>query len=38
MEMLGHDFYVFKNPDNNQVAVLYRRRDGHYGMIEPVNG
>jgi putative sigma-54 modulation protein len=37
MEMLGHDFFVFKNPDNGQIAVLYRRRDGHYGMIEPVN-
>jgi putative sigma-54 modulation protein len=37
MEMLGHDFFVFKNPDNGQLAVLYRRRDGHYGMIEPIN-
>jgi putative sigma-54 modulation protein len=38
MEMLGHDFFVFRNPDSNDdISVLYRRRDGHYGLIEPVN-
>ncbi len=36
MEMLGHDFFVFLNPDNNRVNVLYHRRDGHYGLIEPI--
>jgi len=35
MELLGHDFYVFRNADTEQVNVLYRRRDGNYGLIEP---
>ncbi len=35
MELLGHDFFVFFNPDEAQVNVLYRRRDGQYGLIVP---
>ena len=35
MELLGHDFYVFRNAETEQVNVLYRRRDGNYGLIEP---
>lgn len=35
MELLGHDFYVFFNPDVAQINVLYRRRDGRYGIIQP---
>lgn len=35
MEALGHDFYVFKNMDTGGCGVVYRRRDGHYGLIEP---
>lgn len=35
MELLGHDFYVFTNAESEQVNVLYRRKDGHYGLIEP---
>ena len=35
MELLGHDFFVFYNADTGQVNVLYRRRDGDYGLIEP---
>jgi len=38
MEELGHDFYVFVNAENEQLAVLYKRRDGNYGLIEPVVG
>ena len=38
MEDLGHDFYVFVNAENEQVAVLYKRKDGNYGLIEPVVG
>ena len=38
MEELGHDFYVFVNAENERLAVLYKRRDGHYGLIEPVVG
>jgi len=35
MELLGHDFFVFFNGQNDQVEVVYRRRDGGYGLIEP---
>ena len=38
MEELGHDFYVFVNAENEQIAVLYKRKDGNYGLIEPVAG
>jgi putative sigma-54 modulation protein len=35
MELLGHDFFVFFNPDDAQINVLYRRHDGEYGVIQP---
>ena len=35
MEELGHTFFIFVNAENEQVAVLYRRADGRYGLIEP---
>ena len=35
MEALGHDFYVFKNMVSGLTGVVYRRHDGHYGLIEP---
>ena len=38
MDDLGHDFYVFVNAETERVAVLYRRKDGNYGLIEPVVG
>ena len=38
MEELGHAFFVFLNAESEDVAVLYRRRDGSYGLIEPVVG
>jgi putative sigma-54 modulation protein len=34
MELVGHDFYVFTNAETNETAVVYRRRDGNYGLIE----
>ncbi len=34
MELLGHDFYVFKDIENEKVNVLYKRYDGSYGIIE----
>lgn len=37
MELLGHDFYVFRNQETKELNVLYHRRDGHYGLIEPIN-
>jgi putative sigma-54 modulation protein len=36
MEELGHAFFVFLSAETDEVAVLYRRRDGNYGLIEPV--
>jgi putative sigma-54 modulation protein len=38
MEELGHSFFVFVNAENERVAILYRRREGGYGLIEPVVG
>jgi putative sigma-54 modulation protein len=39
MRLLGHDnFFIFFNPDQNSIQVLYRRRNGSYGLIEPVVG
>jgi putative sigma-54 modulation protein len=35
MELLGHSFFVFTDADTNQVNVVYRRRDGNYGLIVP---
>lgn len=35
MELLGHDFFVFRNSRTLEVNVVYRRTDGHYGVIEP---
>ena len=34
MELLGHDFYIYKDSDTNNVCVLYKRKDGGYGVIE----
>ena len=33
MELLNHDFFVFKNVDEECVSVMYKRRDGNYGII-----
>ncbi|MDD5093875.1 MAG: ribosome-associated translation inhibitor RaiA [Dehalococcoidia bacterium] len=35
MELLGHDFFVFFSRNNDQINVVYRRKDGAYGLIEP---
>jgi putative sigma-54 modulation protein len=35
MELLDHDFFVFTSADTNDINVVYRRRDGNYGLIEP---
>jgi len=35
MELLGHSFYVFLNSESDQVCVVYRRKGGTYGLIEP---
>lgn len=36
MEELGHEFFVFLNADSERINVLYRRKVGDYGLIEPV--
>ena len=35
MELLGHDFFLFVNGDDGKINLLYRRKDGDYGLIEP---
>jgi putative sigma-54 modulation protein len=35
MEMLNHDFFMFMNEDTGAMNVIYRRKDGQYGVIEP---
>jgi putative sigma-54 modulation protein len=37
MEELGHAFFLFLNAENERLCVLYRRRNGTYGVIEPMN-
>ncbi|CZR95375.1 MULTISPECIES: ribosome hibernation-promoting factor, HPF/YfiA family [unclassified Clostridioides] len=34
MELIGHDFYMFKNIDSDEIAVVYKRHNGGYGIIE----
>lgn len=35
MDMLGHNFFVFENADTDEINVIYRRKDGRYGLITP---
>ena len=35
LELIGHDFFVFRSEESGEINVLYRRRDGGYGLIEP---
>jgi len=35
MELLGHDFFIFTNAETERVSLVYRRRDGNFGLIEP---
>ena len=34
MEMLGHDFFIYKDRDTKRICILYKRKDGNYGLIE----
>ena len=38
MELLGHDFFLFFDADAEQLKLLYQRKDGNYGLIEPELG
>lgn len=35
MELLGHNFFVYEDADTSKVNVIYKRKDGNYGLIEP---
>lgn len=35
MELLGHDFFVFYNVDTRSLNIVYGRRDGNYGLLQP---
>lgn len=35
MELLGHDFFIFVNAESGGINLLYRRKDGNYGLIQP---
>lgn len=37
MELLGHTFFVFRNAETDEVNVVYKRKDGNYGLIEAEN-
>ena len=34
MNLLGHEFYIFTNDETNDKEVVYKRKDGNYGLIE----
>lgn len=36
MDLLGHNFFVFRDADTNEVSVVYKRRRGGYGLLEPI--
>lgn len=36
MNLLGHQFYVFKNEEDDKICVVYRRKQNEYGLIEPI--
>jgi putative sigma-54 modulation protein len=35
LELIGHDFFVFRSDDSGEINVIYRRKNGGYGLIEP---
>lgn len=35
MELLGHSFFVYESADDSEINVVYKRKDGNYGLIEP---
>ena len=35
MNMIGHEFFMFRNANTNEINVVYRRKDGKYGLLEP---
>ncbi|MPN56683.1 Ribosome hibernation promotion factor [bioreactor metagenome] len=37
LELLGHSFFVFLNAETGETNVIYARKDGNYGLIEPAH-
>ena len=35
MELVGHNFFVYQDSEANKVCVVYKRKDGDYGLLEP---
>ena len=35
LDLVGHDFFVFRSDESDEINVIYRRKDGGYGLIEP---
>ena len=35
MELIEHNFFVYRDADSNNVNVIYKRKDGNYGLLEP---
>ena len=35
MELIGHNFFVYRDGETNETKVVYKRKDGNYGLIEP---
>ncbi len=38
LQLVGHDFYMFRNADTGEINVIYERNHGGYGLIQPRNG
>ncbi len=35
MELVGHNFFVFRNSENDEINIVYKRKNNSYGLIEP---
>jgi putative sigma-54 modulation protein len=38
LQLVGHDFYMFRNAESGEINVIYERNHGGYGVIQPRNG
>jgi putative sigma-54 modulation protein len=36
IELLGHDFFLYRDPDDGDIRLIYRRKGGGLGLIEPI--
>ena len=37
MNLLGHTFFLFRSPETGEINVVYRRKDGNYGLLQPLD-